>query len=127
MSKLNTICVVGLGYIGLPTAVVLASRGVSVIGDGRAMISGPYVDVAGEANPPPSPPWSMIDLATGEQVSTTTWSEPWRFGIGCCDSPEGAALAGGVVFTLDDKTVEMWYPEALTTPLQRIQLTAPGA
>lgn len=32
MSKLNTICVVGLGYIGLPTAVVLASRGVSVIG-----------------------------------------------------------------------------------------------
>lgn len=32
MSKLNTICVVGLGYIGLPTAVVLASRGVSVLG-----------------------------------------------------------------------------------------------
>ena len=32
MNKLNTICVVGLGYIGLPTAVVLASRGVSVIG-----------------------------------------------------------------------------------------------
>jgi UDP-N-acetyl-D-mannosaminuronic acid dehydrogenase len=30
--KLKTICVVGLGYIGLPTAVVLASRGVSVIG-----------------------------------------------------------------------------------------------
>ncbi len=32
MNKLNTICVIGLGYIGLPTAVVLASRGVSVIG-----------------------------------------------------------------------------------------------
>lgn len=32
MNKLNKICVVGLGYIGLPTAVVLASRGVSVIG-----------------------------------------------------------------------------------------------
>lgn len=32
MSKLNTICVVGLGYIGLPTAVVLASRGMSVLG-----------------------------------------------------------------------------------------------
>jgi len=30
--KLKTICVVGLGYIGLPTAVVLASRGISVIG-----------------------------------------------------------------------------------------------
>jgi UDP-N-acetyl-D-mannosaminuronic acid dehydrogenase len=32
VNKLNTICVIGLGYIGLPTAVVLASRGVSVIG-----------------------------------------------------------------------------------------------
>ena len=31
-NRLKTICVVGLGYIGLPTAVVLASRGVSVIG-----------------------------------------------------------------------------------------------
>jgi UDP-N-acetyl-D-mannosaminuronic acid dehydrogenase len=31
-SKFKTICVVGLGYIGLPTAVVLASRGKSVIG-----------------------------------------------------------------------------------------------
>lgn len=30
--KPKTICVVGLGYIGLPTAVVLASRGISVIG-----------------------------------------------------------------------------------------------
>jgi UDP-N-acetyl-D-mannosaminuronic acid dehydrogenase len=32
VSKLNTICVIGLGYIGLPTAVVLASRGTSIIG-----------------------------------------------------------------------------------------------
>ena len=31
-NKLKTICVVGLGYIGLPTAVVLASRGVSIVG-----------------------------------------------------------------------------------------------
>jgi UDP-N-acetyl-D-mannosaminuronic acid dehydrogenase len=31
-NKLKSICVVGLGYIGLPTAVVLASRGVSVTG-----------------------------------------------------------------------------------------------
>jgi UDP-N-acetyl-D-mannosaminuronic acid dehydrogenase len=31
-NKLKTICVVGLGYIGLPTAVVLASRGISIIG-----------------------------------------------------------------------------------------------
>lgn len=32
MSRLNTICVIGLGYIGLPTAVVLASRGRSIVG-----------------------------------------------------------------------------------------------
>lgn len=30
--KLKTVCVVGLGYIGLPTAVVLASRGISIVG-----------------------------------------------------------------------------------------------
>jgi len=32
MRKFNTVSVVGLGYIGLPTAAVIASRGVSVIG-----------------------------------------------------------------------------------------------
>lgn len=32
MSPLKSICVVGLGYIGLPTAVVLASRGIKVTG-----------------------------------------------------------------------------------------------
>ena len=31
-NKLKTICVIGLGYIGLPTAVVLASRGILIIG-----------------------------------------------------------------------------------------------
>jgi UDP-N-acetyl-D-mannosaminuronic acid dehydrogenase len=29
---IRTVCVVGLGYIGLPTAATLASRGVEVIG-----------------------------------------------------------------------------------------------
>ena len=29
---IKTVCVVGLGYIGLPTAATLASRGVEVIG-----------------------------------------------------------------------------------------------
>jgi len=28
----NTISVIGLGYIGLPTAAIIASRGVNVIG-----------------------------------------------------------------------------------------------
>ena len=31
-NRLKTICVLGLGYIGLPTAVVLASRGISIVG-----------------------------------------------------------------------------------------------
>ncbi len=31
-STINTVCVVGLGYIGLPTSATLASRGVEVIG-----------------------------------------------------------------------------------------------
>ena len=30
--SIRTVCVVGLGYIGLPTAATLASRGVEVIG-----------------------------------------------------------------------------------------------
>ena len=30
--KKKTVCVVGLGYIGLPTAVLLANNGFSVIG-----------------------------------------------------------------------------------------------
>src|SRR5260370_31506003 len=29
---IKTVCVVGLGYIGLPTAATLASRGIDVIG-----------------------------------------------------------------------------------------------
>lgn len=32
MNKFNTVVMIGLGYIGLPTATVLASRGVKVIG-----------------------------------------------------------------------------------------------
>jgi UDP-N-acetyl-D-mannosaminuronic acid dehydrogenase len=32
MSEFNRICVIGLGYIGLPTAAIFASQGVSVVG-----------------------------------------------------------------------------------------------
>ena len=32
MEFTNKICIVGLGYVGLPTAIVFASRGFSVIG-----------------------------------------------------------------------------------------------
>ena len=31
-SRFNTICMIGLGYIGLPTAAVFASKKVNVIG-----------------------------------------------------------------------------------------------
>jgi UDP-N-acetyl-D-mannosaminuronic acid dehydrogenase len=30
--KFKTVCVVGMGYIGLPTAAILATRGMNVIG-----------------------------------------------------------------------------------------------
>lgn len=57
MSRLNRICVVGLGYIGLPTAAVFADNGVEVIGvdinpravdsinQGKPHISEPDLDV----------------------------------------------------------------------------------
>ena len=32
MKTFNKVCVVGLGYIGLPTAAVIASRGIEVLG-----------------------------------------------------------------------------------------------
>jgi len=56
-TRFNTICVVGLGYIGLPTAATLASRGYDVIGleaskkvvdtinEGRVHIVEPDLDV----------------------------------------------------------------------------------
>lgn len=94
---------------------------VSVVGDGRAMISGPYELVTAPPLPPP-PPWFMIDLATGDQVGPHTWTDPWSFAVGCCDSPEGASAARGVVFTVDERSVEMWYPESVSTPLRRISL-----
>ncbi|MEP1517560.1 MAG: 3-hydroxyacyl-CoA dehydrogenase NAD-binding domain-containing protein, partial [Nitratireductor sp.] len=31
-TRLKKVCVLGLGYIGLPTASVIASRGVEVVG-----------------------------------------------------------------------------------------------
>lgn len=94
--------------------------GVSIVGDGRAMVIGPY---PGDGSVPADPPaWKMIDLATGEQVGTTTWTDPWTFGIGCCDDPQSAAATGGVVFSWDENTVEMWYPEQASTPLREVTL-----
>jgi hypothetical protein len=89
---------------------------VSVLGDGRAMVSGPYTDETVAV----SPPWEMIDLATGDRVSSTVWNSPWEFSIGCCDSPEEAWVAGGVVFTVDADSIDMWYPEGMSTDLQRV-------
>ena len=55
--KIETIAVIGLGYVGLPTAALLASRGLNVIGvdikqeavnrinEGRAHISEPDLDI----------------------------------------------------------------------------------
>ena len=94
---------------------------VSVLGDGRALIAGPFeVEVA---TPAPAPTrWTMIELSSGNSVGDQTWTDPWSFGIGCCDEPQGASRSGGVVFTVDDDTVEMWYPTTRSTPLQRVSL-----
>ncbi len=86
----------------------------TAVGDGVAMVQGPYGGMAdGEV-----PDWTMIDLSTGRPVGTRTWADPWRFSIGCCDEPARVYRSGGVVFTVDSETVEMWYPDQQTTPLQ---------
>ncbi len=86
----------------------------SVIGDGVAMVAGPPTGVADAAQPD----WMMISLSTGRPVSARTWADPWRFSVGCCDEPARVYRSGGVVFTVDSETVEMWYPEEWTKPLQ---------
>lgn len=87
---------------------------VTGLGRGVAMVAGPYTGVAGA----PLPEWTMIDLTTGQQVGDRTWTEPWSFGVGCCDEPARVYRSGGVVFTVDGTKLEMWYPEQQTTPLQ---------
>lgn len=89
---------------------------VSVIGDGRAIVSGPYTDETVTA----PPPWEMIDLSTGDRASSTVWNAPWGFSVGCCDSPEEAWAAGGVVFTVDADSIDMWYPWDVSTALRRV-------
>jgi hypothetical protein len=92
--------------------------GVSVVADGRALVNGPFPD-----GPRPVPlPWELIDLRSGGRVGDRTWDEPWRFDIGCCASPEGAVVSGGAVVTVDGDTVELWYPEARTTPIVVVDL-----
>lgn len=87
---------------------------VTGLGNGVAMVAGPYTGVTGAA----PPEWTMIDLTTGRQVGDRSWTDPWSFGVGCCDEPARVYRSGGVVFTVDRTTLEMWYPEAQTTPLE---------
>ena len=87
---------------------------VTGFGSGVAMVAGPFTDGSGEF----LTDWTMIDLATGQQVGERSWTEPWSFGVGCCDEPARVYRSGGVVFTVDREKVEMWYPEAQTTPLR---------
>lgn len=90
----------------------------SVVADGRALMAGPFGDTA-----PVAPvPWTLVDLRSGEQVGARTWSDPWRFSIGCCDEPAGVTWSGGVVVSIDEDTVELWYPEVRTTPLVTVDL-----
>ncbi len=87
---------------------------VTGLGSGVATVAGPYTGVTGAAQPE----WMMIDLATGRQVGDRTWTQPWSFGVGCCDEPARVYRSGGVVFTVDGTNLEMWYPEQQTAPLQ---------
>lgn len=89
----------------------------SVVGSGRALMNGPFDTGSGV-----SPPWRVVDLRSGEQVGERTWTDPWRFGIGCCDDPATVTWSGGVVVSIDEETLELWYPEARTTPLVVVDL-----
>ncbi len=90
----------------------------TVVADGRAFLNGPY-DGTGLGGPVP---WEIVDLRSGERVGQRTWTDPWRFSIGCCDEPARVAWSGGVVVSLNEDTVELWYPEARTTPLVVVDL-----
>lgn len=92
----------------------------SVVADGRAMMTGSSREDLSAPAPPPN--WEVVDLRTGARVGEQTWSEPWRFSIGCCDEPAGVTWSGGVVVSLDEDTVELWYPEARSTPLVVVDL-----
>ncbi|MEI6402285.1 MAG: hypothetical protein WCP59_08875, partial [Actinomycetota bacterium] len=88
--------------------------GVSIVADGVALIAGPF-----DSDPSTIEPtvWTMIDTRTGRPVADDQrWGEPYSFGIGCCDSPEGAWVDGGVVFTVDEVDLQIWYPRQFSTP-----------
>ncbi|MEN9645119.1 MAG: hypothetical protein RL238_1788 [Actinomycetota bacterium] len=85
---------------------------VSGLGGGVALVSGPW-DGSGATHE-----WTMIDLTTGLQMGDRSWDEPWSFGEGCCDEPARVYRSGGVVFRVDGTHLELWYPEAQSTPLQ---------
>ena len=44
------------------------------------------------------------------------------FGIGCCDSPESAWVDDGVVFTVDEVDLQIWYPRQFSTPTATVSL-----
>jgi UDP-N-acetyl-D-mannosaminuronic acid dehydrogenase len=87
---LSTVCVLGLGYIGLPTALMLASRGVSVVG-------------------------SDVDKELVKKLNRreTTFDEN---GL---DALFDAALAGGVRFETGPVSTEI-YIIAVPTPFDRL-------
>ncbi len=88
--------------------------GVSIVADGVALIAGPF-----DSDPSTIEPtvWTMIDTATGRQVADDQrWADPYSFGIGCCDSPNRAWVDDGVVFTVDEVDLQVWYPRQFSTP-----------
>jgi len=97
---IRTVCVIGLGYIGLPTAATLASRGVEVIGvdinprvvdavnAGQPYFSEPDLDMLLRAattlgnlratsRPEPADAF-VIAVPTGRRTSTISTRRPTR-------------------------------------------------
>jgi hypothetical protein len=88
--------------------------GVSIVADGVALIAGPF-----DSDPSTIEPavWTMIDTRTGRPVAADQrWSDPYSFGIGCCDSPNRTWVDDGVVFTVDEVDLQVWYPRQFSTP-----------
>jgi hypothetical protein len=93
---------------------------VSIVTDGLVLIAGPF-----DSDPSTIEPavWTMIDTSTGEPVADNQrWTDPYGFSIGCCDSPNTAWVDDGVVFTVDENDLQLWYPRSASTATVRVSL-----
>lgn len=76
------------------------SYGVSVIGDGSALVA------------PPEGGWTMIDIATGDAVPGQQWTSDVSLGTECCGGYDTVhtGRSGGIVVAVDGNTMSIYYP-----------------